>query len=82
MRIQVEYEDNGRITHVGTVGEIKHSDGSVSRCRLMSRPGRHVVEVDSDEVTHERDVDGLRRVVDIYQIVGHPHDPHLTKRDA
>ena len=80
MHLQVEYDDDGHITAVAGAVMIEHPDGSISRLGRVSRPGHHVIEVDSDEMSHERDVNGLIRFVKDFRIVGHPSDPKLIRR--
>jgi hypothetical protein len=82
VRIQVEYDGDGRITAVAGVVAIEHSDGSVSRASRVARPSHYVLEVDTDEMSHERDTDGLRRILDSYLIAGHPREPKLIRRDT
>jgi hypothetical protein len=80
VRIQVEYDSDGRITAVAGVVAVEHSDGSVGRASRVPRPGHYVLEVETYEMSHERDADGLRRILDSYGIAGHPHEPKLVKR--
>jgi hypothetical protein len=82
MRVQVEYDGDGRITAVAGVIVVEHSDGSVGRASRVVRPGHHVLEVDTDEMRDERDTDGLRRIVDSHYVVGHPREPKLIRRDS
>jgi hypothetical protein len=80
VHIQVEYDDHGHITAViGGVG-IHRRDGEEGRLGRFSRTGHHVIEVDSDEVSHERDFSGLRRLVNGYRVAGHPDAPKLVGR--
>ena len=73
MRIQVEYDDDGHITAVAGAIMIEHPDGSISRVGRVSKPGHHLIEVDSDEMSHERDFNGLKKLVNDYLIAGHPN---------
>ena len=82
MRIQVEYDGDGRITAVAGVVAVEHSDGSVGRASRVARPGHYVLEVETDEMSHERDTDGLARILDSYGVAGHPREPKLIKRDT
>jgi hypothetical protein len=82
VRIQLEYNDDGHITAVASAVGIEHPDGSISRLGRVSKHGHHVIEVDSDEMSHAQDIEGLRRLVNDYRIAGHPNDPTLIRRSA
>ena len=78
MRIQVEYDENGQIISA-TGGNPVESPGRSGR---VATAGHDLVEVEAEEIRHERDFDGLRKVVERYRVAGHPHEPHLVARDA
>ena len=73
MRIQVEHDGAGEIKSVAGAGP------SVSTGRI-ARPNHQISVVDTDEVRHEHDFDGLRRLIEGYRITGHPHKPSLTRK--
>jgi hypothetical protein len=75
MRIQVEYDDNGEIKSVAGAGP------NVSTGRLPS-PNHRIAVVHTEEVRHERDFEGLRKVVEGHRVTGHPHEPRLTPKEA
>lgn len=73
MRIQIEYNDAGEIKSLAGAGP------SVRTGRI-ARPNHKIAVIDTEEVRHEHDFDGLRRVVETYRITGHPHQPCLTRK--
>jgi hypothetical protein len=77
MRVQVEYDDDGRIISVSGAasGESAGPGGQVGRVFNRSH---HVIEVEAEEMRHERDFDGLRRFVSGHSVEGHPDAPRLV----
>lgn len=73
MRIQIEYNGAGEIKSVAGAGP------SVSTGRI-ARPNHKIAVIDAEEVRHEHDFDGLRRVVETYRVTGHPHQPSLSRK--
>lgn len=73
MRIEIEYNNNGEIVSVAGSGP------TVNTGRLP-RPNHRMLAVEAEEVRHERDLVGLRKIVESYRITGHPHQPCLTRK--
>jgi hypothetical protein len=73
MRIQVEYNDAGAIKSVAGAGP------SVSTGRI-ARANHKIAVIDIEEVRHEHDFDGLRRIVENYRVTAHPHRASLTRK--
>ncbi len=73
MRIQIEFNDAGEITSVAGAGP------SVSTGRI-ARPNHGILVVDTEQVRHEHDFEGLRRIVEEYRVTGHPHQPSLNRK--
>jgi len=73
MRIQLEYNDAGEIKSVAGAGP------SVSTGRI-ARPHYKIAVFDTEEVRHEHDFDGLRKVVEGHRVIGHPHEARLARK--
>jgi hypothetical protein len=80
MIVQIEYDDNGEIKSVAGSASIKLPDGSKGMIRRIPRPGHKIAEVEAEDVQHDRDFDGLRRVMESYRVTGHPPKPRLSPR--
>jgi hypothetical protein len=74
MRIQVEYSDDGSIKSAALSGP------NVSSGRIPS-PNHRIAVIETEEVKHERDLEGLRFVVENHRIIGHPHEPRLARKE-
>lgn len=73
MRIQIEYNDAGEIKSVAGAGP------SVNTGRI-ARAHHKIAVIDTEEVRHERDFEGLRRVFESCRVTGHPGRPSLTRK--
>jgi hypothetical protein len=73
MRIQIEYSEDGEIKSVAG------AEPSTQTGRI-ARANHKIAVIDTEEVRHKRDFAGLRRVVENYRVIGHPHRPSLTRK--
>ncbi|WP_328395564.1 hypothetical protein [Nocardia sp. NBC_00416] len=80
MRVQVEYDDCGRITAISGAVTVEHAGGDIGRSARFVTPGHHILDVDTDEMADEKDLAGLRRLVTEYSIIGYPDRPRLAQR--
>jgi hypothetical protein len=80
MRIQIEHDDSGEIKSVAGPVSVRFSDDSEGTCGRTPSEGHWIVEVEAEEVQHELDFDGFRKVIATYRVAGHPHQPLLVPR--
>jgi hypothetical protein len=80
MRILVEYDADGTIQSVAYVQLISTPEGAEVSAQRRPKPGHTIIEVETEEVQHERDVQGLKRLVEGYRVTGHPDQPTLTSK--
>jgi hypothetical protein len=80
VRLYIEYTDAGEIKSVGAGGSVKFADGSRGIIGRRPGPDHHMLELETEDVKHERDVEGLRRLVETHRVVGHPKNPRLERK--
>jgi hypothetical protein len=80
MRVQVEFDQSGELRSISGYVVVKMNDGSTGRSGRRARPGHSIVEFEVADVQHERDFDGLRKVMKTYRVTGHPHNPLLEAK--
>ena len=80
MRVQIEFDNNGEILSVAYPISIKLPDGSEAMTGRIPKPGLSIVEVEVEDVQHERDWEGLQKVMKSYRVTGHPHEPRLVRK--
>ncbi|WP_327151660.1 hypothetical protein [Nocardia sp. NBC_01329] len=82
MRVQIEYDQDGRITAISGVVSVEHPDGDLGRSARFVRPGHFILDLDTEVMADTTDMAGLRRLATEYSIAGHPDHPRLVGRDA
>ena len=82
MIIQVEYDDKGDISSVASSASITFPDGSKGTIRRIPASGHEIVEVETELVRNDRDIEGLRKVKQGYRVIGHPQNPTLSPRQG
>jgi hypothetical protein len=82
MRIQIEFDENGEIRSVAGPISIKLPDGSHGMVGRSPHPGHTSIEVEVEGVRHERDFEGLRKVMKNYRMTGHPKEPCLARKNV
>jgi hypothetical protein len=80
MRVQIEFDENGKIRSVAGPVSIKLRDGSNAMSRRIPNPGHSIIEAEVEEVRYERDIEGLSKVMKSYHVTGHPHEPRLVRK--
>ncbi len=80
MRVQIEFDDNGEIRSVAGPISVKMGDGTEGMVGRSPRSGHSIFEVEVEEVQHEHDFKGLRKVMKSYRVTDHPHKPRLARR--
>ena len=78
--MQIEYDQAGRITAVSGVVAVEHPDGDLGRSARFVRPGHFILDLDTEVMTDETDMAGLRRLATQFSIAGHPDQPRLVER--
>jgi hypothetical protein len=73
MLVEIEYNEKGEITSVAGSGP------AVSSGRI-ARPNHRIVALEVEEIRHERDFEGLRKVVEGYRVTGHPQKACLSRK--
>ncbi|MGW0005401.1 hypothetical protein [Nocardia grenadensis] len=82
MRVQIEYDQDGRITAVSGVVTVEHPDGDLGRSARFVRPGHFILDLDTEVMADPTDLAGLRRLATQYSIAGHPDHPRLVERET
>ncbi|NUP28273.1 MAG: hypothetical protein HOQ44_16560 [Nocardia sp.] len=82
MRVQIEYDEDGRITAVSGVVAVEHADGDIGRSARFVRPGHFILDLDTEVMVDATDMAGLRRLATQYSIADHPEQPRLVRRDT
>ncbi|MEV3959458.1 hypothetical protein AB0M34_00955 [Nocardia sp. NPDC050193] len=82
MRVQIEYDQDGRITAVSGVVTVEHPDGDLGRSARFVRPGHFILDLDTEVMADPTDLAGLRRLATQYSIAGHPDHPRLVARET
>jgi hypothetical protein len=77
MLVQIEFNGKGQIRSIAGPSSIKMPDGTEARLARVPRKGHGIVELEAEEVKHERDFEGLQKVMKNYRVMGHPKEPRL-----
>ncbi len=73
MRVKIEYEENGRIKSISGAGP----DVTATR---VPRLNHKLVDVEAPDVLHDRDFEGMKKLVENHRVVGHPSEPRLERK--
>lgn len=82
MRVQIEYDQDGRITAISGVVTVEHPGGDIGRSARFVRPGHFILDLDTEVMADPMDLAGLRRLATQYSIAGHPDQPRLIERET
>jgi|RhiMetdeSRZDD1v2_1073273.scaffolds.fasta_scaffold35575_7 hypothetical protein len=80
MVVQIEFDESGQIRSIAGVTSIKMPDATEARLARVPRQGHTIVELETEDIKHERDFEGLQKVMKNYRITGHPKEPRLVHK--